>query len=126
MTEEVNVLGAIDGQLYVLQHLAFVQFNVQNGLHAGLAAGFTHSVIGEGPHSDGADQADVNAFFLQLGDSALGDTRHGAEGSNDVLSAFAVVAFPHLLVGNDFLVHGLQLVIVDSQALQGFFSGSTL
>ena len=39
MTEEVHGLFAVEGQLDILQHLAFVQLHVQNSLHAGLAAG---------------------------------------------------------------------------------------
>ena len=82
---EINGLGAVECQLHVLQHLALVQLHVQDGLDGILAGGLADGVVGEGPHGDGTDQTHVDALGLQLGNGALGNTGHGAEGGDDVL-----------------------------------------
>ena len=117
MAEEADGLAALDGELHVLEHLAFVDLDVQNALDLRLHDGLAERVVREGPHGDGTEQADLHALLAQLVDDGLDDAGDRAEGRDDDLGVVGLVAFPHLLVLTGGLVGLLQLGVVDGQGL---------
>ena len=117
VAKEVDRLCAVDGELDVLEHLAFVQLDIEHSLHARLLRSLLDGVVRERPNGDRADQTNVDALLLELNDRRLGNTRNRAESGDDILSTLEVVLFPLLLVGSDLTIAGLQLVVVDGQGL---------
>ena len=86
MAEEVDRLRAVDRDLDILKHLALVELDVENSLHARKLGSLLDRVVRERPDGDRANQTNVDALLLELGDSGLGDTRNRAESGDDILS----------------------------------------
>ena len=78
MAEEINGLCAVDSDLNVFDHLAFVQLYVENCFYAVSIGCFCNSLVRERPYGDGTYQTDVDAFCLELINSRLCDTSNSA------------------------------------------------
>ena len=99
----------VDSEAHVFNHLACVKFDAEDTF---LTFGsLSDCLSGEGPESDGADDADLDSFFCSEFFRFGADTGDRTESNDQIICAFNVDFFPTCFVLFDFTIASLELMI---------------